>query len=88
MTKRMGFSNQMLKMLDDGEIDPNRIVFSHEAYFWLKDNPHKQNFRFSQKSKLRSPFETTLPSESHSIGIVSSKGILSRFLEGTITGES
>ena len=46
MTKQVEFPKQMLQMFDDEEIDPDRIVFSDEAHFWLNGYVNKQSYYF------------------------------------------
>jgi hypothetical protein len=43
---RVNFCNWMLQSIYDGEIDPNLIFFSDEAWFYLNGEVNTQNSRY------------------------------------------
>lgn len=54
MIRRFNFAADMLELIDSKQIDPNKIIFSDEAHFWLDGYVNNQNFRVwgSEKPQL------------------------------------
>lgn len=43
--KRLSFAADICQLVDDRELDINRIIFSDEAHFWLDGYVNRQNYR-------------------------------------------
>ena len=75
--RRLFFASDFLELIDRHIVDPNRIIFSDEAHFWLDGFVNRQNFRIwgSQKPE----FLRTKPLHPQKITVwaaLSSEGII------------
>lgn len=52
--KRLHFAQDVCEMIDNGEMDASKIIFSDEAHFWLDGYVNRQNYRIwgSEKPEL------------------------------------
>lgn len=49
---RVNFANEILCLLDENQLDLDKIWFTDEAHFWLHGFVNKQNYRFWGQSYL------------------------------------
>ena len=65
MARRVEFSLSMIQMIKNEEINPDLIIFSDKAQFWLNDYVNKQNFS-SNEIDLQF-FENNVTNESYQL---------------------
>ncbi|XP_073979190.1 uncharacterized protein isoform X1 [Rhodnius prolixus] len=87
--QRLLFAENLLKKLDDGEIDLNNLLMSDEAHFELSGLVNKQNFGYWASGNPQ--FIPEKPSHGQRVTVwagVASWGIIGPyFFDGTVNGE-
>jgi len=87
--KRKEFAAEVAQLIDSKEIDPDKIIFTDEAHFWLDGYVNRQNFRIwgSQKPELL----RTTPLHPQKLTVwcgISASGIIGPyFLNDSVTSE-